>query len=70
MAPIILCVQIEARRLDRCVPQIFLDEAHVGAGIRLVRGRGVAQPVHRGAGQRRRARETGVFVPFVQFVAV
>lgn len=53
--PIILGVQIEARRLDRGVPQVPLDEADVGAGVGLVRGGQVAQPVRRGASERRRA---------------
>lgn len=45
MALIVLRMQIESRRLDRRVPQVLLDESDVGAGVGLVRSRGVAQPV-------------------------
>lgn len=40
-------MQINGRRLDRGVPQILLNVAQVGTVVRLVRGRGVAQPVGR-----------------------
>jgi len=49
MATIIFGMQIDTGRLDRRMSQVFLDEAQVGAGVRLMRGRAVAQPVGRGA---------------------
>ena len=46
---IIATERAESCRFDRRVPLVLLDEADVGAGIGLVRSRGVAQPVRRGA---------------------
>jgi len=47
MSLVVFGVQIDAGGLDRRVPQIFLDEAQVRAGIGLMGGGAVAKPVGR-----------------------
>lgn len=44
MASVVFGVQVDASRLNRRMPQVLLDKADIGAGVGLVRSRGMAQP--------------------------
>lgn len=56
---VVFRVQVKPRCLDRGMPQVSLDKADVGAGIGLMRGRRVTQPVRGGTSQGCRADGVG-----------
>ena len=61
MSTIVFGMEINCRRLDRGVPQIFLNKANVVAGIRLVGCRGMPQPMSRGSAKGNRLTRIGRF---------